>query len=261
MNRTRTCWRFVIAAIFAPLLTLAGGCTSSGGVMEAANKGAPSGTGMKIKAVTDNYGTRKYGLFVPHNYNPKRAWPVIVFLHGLGEGGSSAESNLTVGLAPAIADRAKTFPFIAVFPQTTGSWSGKDKYQKVLNTLAQVKHDYVVDADRVYLTGLSTGGYGTWVLGAQHPEVFAAIVPMCAYTAYDEVDEIAKNRMPVWCFHNSADPFVFASGSKEMCDRIRKAGGAAKYTQYGAVGHNCWDRAYRDDDLYKWMLAQKRGKS
>jgi dienelactone hydrolase len=181
-----------------------------------------------------------------------------VFLHGIGEGGSDGTHCLTVGLGPAIAKRANDFPFIVIFPQSTGGWKEDSQAAKdAIAALHEAERDYSIDKDRVMLTGLSTGGYGTWAIGAVHREEFAALVPMCAYSAYNYVPDLKV--MPIWCFHNGGDPFVGSGGSKEMCERINKEGGHAKYTQYSAFGHDCWNRAYNEGELFVWMQQQKRG--
>ncbi|MEI8194437.1 MAG: dienelactone hydrolase family protein [Phycisphaerae bacterium] len=244
--------------LLALLIVLLPACTSASGVKEEGNLGAPGGTGFMTKTLAAGDHTRQYSLFVPHAYSPDRRWPVIVFLHGIGEAGSDAQANLTVGLGPEVAKRARDFPFIVIFAQSTGGWDADSKAAAdVVATLEQVKKDYSVDADRVVLTGLSTGGYGTWAIGAKYRPEFSALVPMCGYSAKESmIPELAK--IPVWAFHNSGDPFVLANSSNWSCNQINKAGGHAKYTEFGALGHDCWKAAYSDPELFSWMLAQRR---
>ncbi|MGH7213294.1 MAG: prolyl oligopeptidase family serine peptidase [Tepidisphaeraceae bacterium] len=238
------------------LVFLLTGCASS--LIKNANGKAPPETGFVTRPYTNGNGsTRKYTVFVPHNYDRKQRWPAIVFLHGIGEAGSDGTKCLTVGLGPAIAKRADAFPFIAIFPQSDGGWTANGASGALaIDILEQVKKDYTIDPDRIVLTGLSTGGYGTWAIGAKHREQFAGLVPMCAYTDYDAVSHLSG--LPVWCFHNSGDPFVSSGGSREMVKRINAAGGNAKYTEYKAFGHDVWVKAYQQDELYEWMLAQRR---
>lgn len=239
------------------LMVLLTGCAGGASTIKKGNENAPRGTGFFIKNVY-NERHRKYALFVPHNYTTTQRWPVIVFLHGLGEGGSDATSNLGVGLGPAIAKRASTFPFIVIFPQSdTGYWNADSAAaQDAIAALHDVKKYYRVDEDRVYLTGLSTGGYGTWVIGAKNRSEFAGLVPMCAFSARDSVPQLLN--IPIWAFHNSGDMFVLAAGTSGMVSEINKHGGSAKYTEYGALGHNCWDRAYSEGELFQWMLNNRR---
>ena len=115
---------------------------------------------------------------------------------------------------------------------------------------------YSVDARRVYLTGLSMGGYGTWELAARQPQRFAAVVPICG--GGDERQASRLSALPIWAFHGAADNVVFPIRSQKMVDAIRAAGGKIQYTQYPGVGHNSWNQAYRSDELLKWLFAQRR---
>jgi predicted peptidase len=123
----------------------------------------------------------KYVLFVPHDYMGDKPYPLILFLHGAGETGTDGKKPAQVGLGPAIKKQEKSFPFLTVFPQSqkrTWQASSADG-QRALDILAEVQKDYKVDPKRIYLTGLSMGGYGTWSLAARYPERWAAIVPVC----------------------------------------------------------------------------------
>jgi predicted peptidase len=243
------------ASILMSLLVGLGGC---GGLsMEQANAGAKPNTGFMVKQVRVGNEDLNFGLFIPHAYNSSARWPVIVFLHGALEGGNDGKSCMDVGLGPAVAKRAHDFPFIVIFPQTSDHWKGETGAQIVLACLDKVQHDYSTDVERVILSGLSDGGYGTWMVGARYPNRFSALVPMAGYSDYPDVARLTM--LPVWCFHNSVDPFVSSGDSREMCKRIKDAGGNLKYTEYGTFGHDCWDQAYDQGELFTWMLAQHRG--
>ena len=201
----------------------------------------------------------KYVVFVPHEYKPDKAWPVILFLHGAGERGDDGEKQVKVGLAPAIRKREKGFPFIAVFPQsrTGGSWRAESPdAARALAMLAEVEKEFKTDPDRVYLTGLSMGGMGTWSVSMKYPDRFAALVPICGRGDNSQAAKIAK--LPIWCFHGDDDKAVNVEGSRSMIAAIKEAGGEPKYTEYPGVGHNSWDAAYGTDELYTWLAAQKR---
>lgn len=245
---------------FLPLLTLALlTLTACNGARNTALQpsNAPTGTGFITKTLQQSDHSRLYAVFIPHTYNPNEKYPVIVFLHGIGEAGSDCRSNLRVGLAPFIADNSANFKFIVIFPQSTGGWDeNSSAATDVIATLDQVQKDYSIDPDRVILTGLSTGGYGTWAIGAKYKNRFAALVPMCAYSNDKDVPNLLD--IPVWCFHNTGDPFVLAAGSSRMCKKISERGGNAKYTEYGALGHDCWDAAYANPELFAWMMTQRR---
>ena len=242
-------------SISMSLLFCLAGC---GGLsIDQANAGAKPNTGFMVKTVRVGNEDHKFGLFIPHAYNAAARWPVIVFLHGALEGGSDGTSCMNVGLGPAIGKRAQTFPFIAIFPQTSGdAWTGDASAQIVLAALDKMQHDYSTDVDRVILSGLSNGGFGTWSIGAKYPNRFAALVPMAGYTDFPDVPRLTT--IPIWCFHNSGDFLVSPGGSRDMCERIKQAGGNLKYTQYDSIGHNCWDEAYDQGGLFDWMLAQHR---
>lgn len=202
----------------------------------------------------------KYVLFIPHDYKGDKVYPVILFLHGAGESGTDGKKQATVGLAPAIKKREKTFPFIAIFPQADkaarGSWTAESPYaQRALKILEQVQKDYKVDSKRVYLTGLSMGGYGTWSLAAAFPDKWAAIVPICG--AGDPSAAAKFKDVPCWAFHGDKDGAVKVEGSRDMIKALKDAGGSPKYTEYPGVNHNSWDMAYGTSDLYDWLLMQK----
>jgi predicted peptidase len=208
----------------------------------------------------------KYVVFVPHDYKADDAadkrWPVILFLHGAGERGDDGELQAKVGLAPAIRKREQDFPFIAVFPQCEkNSWWRAEAAdgERAMAMLAEVEKEYKTDRDRVYLTGLSMGGMGTWSLSMKYPDRFAALVPICGRGDNKQAEKIAK--LPIWCFHGDADKAVDVEGSRSMIAAIKEAGGNPKYTEYPGVGHNSWDAAYGTDELYTWLLQQKRVKT
>jgi predicted peptidase len=244
--------------VFAALISLLSlvGCGSN--PANAVNKKAPAGTGFALKTFKlSNGDSKKCTVFVPFNYDPQKQWPTIVFLQGVGEGGSDGVKNTTVGLGPAIAKKPETFDFIAVFPQSGGFWTSDDSHQMAIDCLNAVEKEYSVDKSRVYLTGLSTGGKGVWLIGAKNPGRFAALVPMCAYSGESVADKLTKT--PVWAFHNAGDMFVPAGSTKATVKKINSLGGHAKQTIYGAIGHDCWGRAYNDPELFTWLRQQRIG--
>jgi predicted peptidase len=198
----------------------------------------------------------KYVVFIPHDYQGDRPYPLIVFLHGRGECGSDGEKQVTVGLGPAIKKHEKSFGFITVFPQSQKSWvANSEDGKRALHILDQVMKDYKVDARRVYLTGLSLGGVGTWSMATAYPERWAAIVPICGRGDHNKAEKI-KN-IPCWCFHGDADKTVGVENSRHMINALKSAGAKPKYTEYPGVGHNSWDKAYASAELYDWLLQQQ----
>jgi len=146
------------------------------------------------------------------------------------------------------------FSFIAVFPQSQKrTWKAdSDDAKRALAILDEVQKSYKVDAKRIYLTGLSMGGFGTWSLAAAFPERWAAIAPICGGGNPSTAEKI-KN-VPCWCFHGDADKAVKVEQSRSMIEALKKAGASPRYTEYEGVGHNSWDRAYGTAELYEWFL-------
>lgn len=210
-----------------------------------------------VRESNGSAGKHKYSVFIPGNYDPKTKYPAIVFLHGVGEQGDDGTKCRTVGLGPAIERRKSDFPFIAIFPQDGGDWTNGDAEKIMLDAIADVKKNFSVDEDRVALTGLSTGGKGVWVLGARHPEIFSCLVPVSGYKAEDEIQRLVK--YPIWAFHNDHDGFVNPNETRDMISKLQAAGANPKVTMYASGDHNSWDKAYGEDELYKWMMQQHRG--
>jgi poly(3-hydroxybutyrate) depolymerase len=213
------------------------------------------------------HGGAKYTVFVPHSYNFKGTmhFPLILFLHGKGERGVDGVRPAKVGLGEHIMRTQKTFPFFAVFPQCrpNGLWAaGSPDGQRALAILDAVEKRYRVDRKRVYLTGLSLGGAGTWSLGEAHAHRWAAIVPVCGVLGERVRGPILAQAgklkdMPCWCFHGGTDPTV--TGSREMIKLLQAAGGHPIYTEYPGVGHQgCWEPAYATAKLYPWLLSHKK---
>jgi len=222
------------------------------------NPGAPPGTGFQTKSFEFEGQRRYYTVFIPYNYDGKTKFPVIMFLHGVLEGGNDGRKCVTVGLGPEVNNRAATFPFVVVFPQSDTDWQGDYHTRLAMATLDLVLRDYPgTDPDRVFLTGLSNGGDGTWTVGAAHPERFAGLAPMCSAVNYDDAPRLT--RVPIWCFHNTMDPFRSCGAAREMCDRINRLGGSARFTEYFEMGHDCWTRAYSEGEVFDWMLSLRRG--
>ena len=206
----------------------------------------------------------KYLLFLPKGYRDSsdKRWPLLLFLHGAGERGTNVWKVATHG-PPKIAARDPNFPFIVVSPQCPEGeiWSN----EQVLGLLDEVSKKLKVDSGRVYLSGLSMGGYGTWNLGLSHPERFAAIVPICGGGQLIDIllaqgtKGQALRSLGVWAFHGGKDPVVPLEESKRMVDMLKKAGlQDVKLTVYPEAGHDSWTEAYNDPKLYEWLLSHER---
>ncbi len=217
----------------------------------------PTGTGFSVRTVKSTGNDHKYSIFIPRDYSPSKEYPTIVFLHGIGEAGGDGKACRTVGIGPNIGKRDGNFPFIVLFPQAGWDWTGKDQGQLVVDVVNDAKKDYAIDMDRLCLTGMSSGGKGTWVLGARYRGMWACLVPMGGYADYDDVPTLSK--MHIWALHNSGDWVVNVGGTREMYKRLKATGADIHYTEYDAFGHNCWDAAYNSGELFTWMQQQKRG--
>ncbi|MGO8931406.1 MAG: prolyl oligopeptidase family serine peptidase [Limisphaerales bacterium] len=194
-----------------------------------------------------------YLLFLPQGYEQSnKRWPLMLFLHGSGESGTNLAKVKTHG-PPKIVETKPDFPFILVSPQSPrGGWNN-DTLNALLDSVIRT---YRVDKHRVYLTGLSMGGFGTWSLAAAHPEKFAAIVPICGGGNQADAKKLAT--LPIWVFHGAKDPTVPVQRSREMVEAIKAAGGNVKYTEYPEAGHDSWTETYDNPALYEWLLAQER---
>jgi pimeloyl-ACP methyl ester carboxylesterase len=198
----------------------------------------------------------QYLLYLPPEYekNTKDRWPLIVFLHGAGERGNDLEKVKTHG-PPKIIKEGQELPFVVVSPQCPEKegWG-----IPALNALLdEVMAHNRIDPDRVYLTGLSMGGTGTWTLAAAHPDRFAAIVPICGDANTGDASKLKK--IAVWAFHGKLDPTVPVAYSTNMVEAIEKAGGNnVKLTVYPEAKHDSWTETYKNPYLYTWLLEQQR---
>ena len=197
----------------------------------------------------------RYLLYLPQGYeqDTSQRWPLLLFLHGSGESGNNLEQLKKHG-PPKLIAQGRQYPFIVVSPQAdrSGGWSSQDVY----DLLQDCKHRYRVDPDRVYLTGLSMGGFGTWDLALKHPEEFAAIVPICG--GGDTTDAWKLRNIPIWCFHGGKDSTVPIIRSRQMVRAVERYNPSVKFTVYPEAGHDSWTVTYSNDSLYTWLLAQRR---
>jgi predicted peptidase len=198
-----------------------------------------------------------YLLFLPEGYGKDdKQWPLILFLHGAGESGDNL-AKVKVHGPPKIVEKKKDFPFVVVSPQSPArGWN-----VEALNALLDdVLAHYKIDKDRVYLTGLSMGGFGTWSLAAAQPKKFAAIVPICGGGRAEDAKRLKD--IPVWVFHGAKDTVVSPKQSETMVNALKEAGAKeVKYTVYPNAGHDSWTETYNNPELYKWLLEHKRGGS
>ncbi len=194
-----------------------------------------------------------YWIYLPPDYQEQECWPLLLFLHGSGERGDDLELVKKHG-PPKLIAAGRQFPFIVVSPQCP-----KNQWWQPVELIALLDHivaTYKVDEDRIYVTGLSMGGFGTWSLAAYRPDRFAAIAPICGGGEIYWAKNLA--RLPVWAFHGGKDRGVPPERSERMVEAINKEGGNAKLTIYPDAGHDAWTETYNNPEFYQWLLKQKR---
>jgi len=199
-----------------------------------------------------------YLLSLPDGYDQKeQQWPLMLFLHGAGERGDDL-TKVKVHGPPKLVEQGKSLPFIVVSPQCpTGSrWSSPDQVGALIALLDEIVENYRVDESRVYLTGLSMGGHGTWTLASTCPERFAAIAPICG--GGDRRMARRLKEMPIWVFHGAKDSVVPIAQSKEMVEAIKEAGGTVEFTIYPEANHDSWTATYDNPKLYDWFLSHRK---
>lgn len=226
---------------------------------------------LEKKTFTDAKGkTLPYRLLVPEKVEEGKKYPLVIFLHGAGERGTDNEKQLVWGISEFIKpEHRKAYPCYLIAPQCPaaqkwGDWSVNAPLAKepteptrlVLELLDTMIKELPIDTKRIYLTGLSMGGFGTWDLISRHPEKFAAAVPICGGGDPKQADKLVK--MPIWVFHGAKDTAVKVERSRDMVEAIKKAGGNPKYTEYPNEAHASWVPAYKDEEMFKWLFAQKR---
>jgi predicted peptidase len=254
--------RNVIVPLTATALLGLAACTATKPM--ATSKSPPGQTAKQFQFKKTLSAKVDYLLFLPKGYEAKagQRWPLILFLHGAGERGTNVWKVATHGPAKHVTGQ-EDFPFIIVSPLCPAKqiWS-KDV---LLGLLDEVIAKYAADTNRVYLTGLSMGGYGTWDLGLTYPEKFAAIVPICGGGQMISVLLSSRDNAPalktlgVWAFHGGKDTVVVLEESQRMVDVLKKVGvQEVKLTVYPEAQHDSWTETYKNPELYRWLLGHER---
>jgi predicted peptidase len=215
----------------------------------------------------------KYRLLKPAPYDANREYPLVIFLHGAGERGSDNKAQLKHGMADFCKTKWRDkYPCYVVAPQCPEGekwvdvdWSKpaddmpaktSDSMQLVFELLDTMVKDSAVNDNRIYITGLSMGGYGTWDALARRPSFFAAAIPICG--GGDPKTAARFANVPLWCFHGDQDKAVPVKRSREMIEALKAAGGTPKYTEYPGVEHNSWAQTYADPAVFEWLFTQLR---
>jgi predicted peptidase len=207
----------------------------------------------KLKTIVRRDVDVSYLLALPQGRKHADNWPVVLFLHGAGERGRDLELVKKHG-PPRLVDQGREFPFILVSPQCPAEqWWRTETLHALLDEII-ARHE--VDENRIYVTGMSMGGFGTWSLAIETPERFAAVAPICGggfpYLAF------RMRKLPIWAFHGAGDEVVPLYESERMVKAVNEAGGQAQLTVYSDLGHDCWTQAYDNPALYDWMLSHRR---
>ena len=194
-----------------------------------------------------------YLLYLPREYDTSRKWPLVVFLARVR--GARARPELVRRQGPP-GDRPGQNSFRSSFflhnVQRNSPWIP----ERVVKLIEHVSNCFAVDPDRVYLTGYSMGGFGTWQTACYDPSRFAAIVPLCGGGDVAQAKRLVN--LPIWAFHGAKDQVVPLEASKTMVDAVRKCGGHVKFTVYPGYGHDICGITYQDGQLYEWLSAQRR---
>lgn len=201
----------------------------------------------------------EYLLYLPRQYaaEPERRWPLVLFLHGAGERGRGTVQRVATHGIPKLVERGRDFPFVCVSPQCPPEWYWTQLTPALRGLLGEVSSAHRIDPERVALTGLSMGGFGTWKLAAEDPDAYAAIAPICG--GGDPAWAPRLRYLPIWAFHGEDDDVVPASHTIDIVEALRRLGGNVRFTLYPGVEHDSWTRTYDDPELYDWLLRYRRG--
>jgi len=211
-----------------------------------------------------------YRVFIPKGYDQSQKYPLVLWLHGAGSVGrdnlkqisSASRPGTHIWTTPENQAKHPAFVVAPQCPQNVGCWDDGRTNEPgphlllVLKILESLRTEFSIDSERIYVAGQSMGGYGTWDLITKRPDLFAAAVPLCG--GGNVALAAAIRKMPIWAFHGDVDPTVPVEQSRTMIAAIQKAGGNPRYTEYKGVGHNVWERAFKEPGLVDWLFSQRK---
>ena len=214
--------------------------------------------------------TLPYRLFVPQKYDRKKRYPLVVYLHGGGGVGNDNLKQISGGNASLIdfftqAATQTRHPALVVAPQSSGDgWMERPLVNRnptrqlklVVELIDELSRTYSIDRKRLYVAGQSLGGFGTFAIVAEYPNLFAAGVPLCGGADESKASSIIKT--PLWVFHGENDQAVPVDLSRRIVAAMKNAGGKVKYTEYAGAGHNIWLNVVKEPELLSWLFAQHR---
>ena len=226
------------------------------------------------KSFTGATGTIPYRMLSPVEAKPDVKYPLVIFLHGAGERGDNNSRQTHHGGSQFLnKDNREKFPAFVVFPQCPNgkrwvevNWGEPSSHKQpeqpsdpmsiVMEMIPSMLKSLPVDPSRVYLMGISMGGFGAWDLAARKPDWFAAVVPVCGGADNSTAPLLAKT--PIWAFHGEVDNVIKVERTRTMVEALKLAGGTPKYTEYPGVAHNSWFKAFDEPELLPWLFSQKR---
>jgi len=241
--------------VAAAILTWCGAGLVADADAPVVGKQVPASTTVKVNGIDgEREVTMRYLLYLPAEYDAKASeqWPLLLFLHGSGERGDDIEKVKVHG-PPKLAAAGKEFPFVLVSPQCPigNRWNAEE----LAKLVDEMTNTFRIDRQRLYVTGLSMGGSGTWSLVAAYPEKFAAAMPLCGRGDLETVGTLAKT--PIWVLVGGKDREQTVQNCQEMAAALAKAGGEGRFTLYFELPHDCWTVTYNNPDVYNWLLAHK----
>jgi predicted peptidase len=184
--------------------------------------------------------------------------PGLLFLHGVAERGDDLRALTNTGV-PALIERGRNLPFVTISPQCPADKMWSQLVDGLIDLVEQVVPKAAIHPDRLYLTGVSMGGFGAWQLAAAIPECFAGLAPMCGGGDPSWAERLRS--LPTWAFHGAKDRVVPVSESRRMIEALERVGAPVRLTVYEDLEHDCWTRAYDDPELYSWLLGLRRGET
>jgi predicted peptidase len=202
-----------------------------------------------------------YVLYLPRDFGEGQAkkWPLVIFLHGAGERGRDMTLLPRQGLVREV-EEGREFPFIMVAPQCPIDWTWDRSLDALDCLLEEIMATQPIDTERIYLTGLSMGGFGTWHWACHQPRAFAALVPICGgampLMGFPEKVSVLDD-VPIWAFHGADDQVVHVRQTEALVEVLKALDAPVRFTKYAGVGHNSWSRAYSEPELFTWLLGQK----
>jgi len=199
-----------------------------------------------------------YLLYLPSDYrDSNKTYPLVLFLHGAGERGENIDLVEIHGI-PKLIKKGRKFPFITIAPQCPSDqwWSDSAIVKSLISLIEKFKSEYNVDQRSIYATGLSMGGYGTIAIAIERPDLFAGIIPICGGGDLKMIDRLID--IPILLFHGVSDTVVPVKNSSNIYDILKPVNNKAKITIYNDVGHDSWTQTYSNDNIYEWLLKQKK---